>query len=104
MRKLTKTLGIGTLVLGLVSGCSDKGSHQKIGEIKRPTFSSEGMDIVMSGSSSWEVLSDWEVEREREFSLRDIYFQRCDKNKDGMLTDEEAKEYLALPIFNYRFR
>ncbi|MDO8741203.1 MAG: hypothetical protein Q7J54_06555 [Candidatus Woesearchaeota archaeon] len=99
---INKALGIGALVLAL-SGCSDSSDSRKP-ELNRPVYSSYGMDIVMNGKSSREVLSDWQVERAREWNSRNNEFMRCDRNKDGMLTGEEETEYRSLPIFNYRFR
>lgn len=52
----------------------------------------------------FEHLSDWQLEREKEWNVRDYEFVRCDRNKDGQLTGEEATEYISLLIFNYRFR
>lgn len=102
MKAIRKALGIGAIVLAL-AGCNDSDNSKKP-VLNRAVYSSHGMDIVMTGASSHEILSDWQLERAGEWNKRNYEFLRCDKNKDGMLTGEEETEYRALPIFNYRFR
>ena len=102
MKAIKKALGIGAIVLAL-AGCGDNTESKKPAQ-NRPVYSSHGMDMVMRGASSWEVLSDWQVKRAEEWNRRNYEFLRCDRNKDGILTGEEETEYRSLPIFNYGFR
>lgn len=51
-----------------------------------------------------EILSEWQVERSREYTLRNRNFECCDENKDGMLSGSEFEKYKKITLFNYRFR
>jgi hypothetical protein len=84
-----------------LAGCGKTESERSVPT--RSVYSSHGMDIVMSGASSWEILSDWQLGRKGEWNKRNYEFRTSDRNKDGVLTGEET-EYNSLPIFNYRFR
>lgn len=51
-----------------------------------------------------EVLSPEQLERRREYHLREVYFRECDLDKNGILEGEESINYRKLPIFSHRFQ
>ena len=81
--RISEILIAGTLTLGMV-GCK--------------TATNPNYHLFES-----EILSDWQVERAREYNSRGREFKNCDKNGDGMLDSQEAECYTSQPIFNYRF-
>ncbi len=101
MRTLKNTLGIGTIILALAS-CG-KSKPNKL-SYSTPLEFSEGIDMVMRGRRSDEIISDKGLKRLSEWNRRLYHFHRCDRNGDGALDGEEKREYESLPIFNYRFR
>jgi len=101
-RYLLGILTAGFVTLGICN-FRDNTTTEKF-KMDKPIYSSQGTDIIMQRTSSFEILSPEQVKRWLEFHLRNLYFIESDINKDGMLDSEEAKSYLSKPIFNHRFR
>ena len=67
--------------------------------------SSYGIENVMQGKSSHEVLKDWQVTRKKEFTKRNIDFKECDKENSGSLESHLEQEcYANKPRTGERFR
>jgi len=100
MKIIKKALGIGAIILTL-SGCGNDL------ESKKPALDSSapltGLEVVMRGGYSNEVLSDYQLKRLKEWYGRIDHFNRCDTNKDGVLTGKEKEKY-GTPNPKYRFR
>ena len=72
--------------------------------LKKPTYSSQGMDIVMSGRSSNEILTKEQLERKLEWNQRNRHFLECDSDNGGSLDNEELEKYLSSTKFKNRYR
>lgn len=98
----------GTLLAGIIGYEVYTAKQEKPEPIRKPisVYSSHGLDSIMSGGSSWgdEVLEDWQVARNGEWITRNRNFANCDKNKNGMLEEDEAREYLRTTPMEARFR